>query len=134
MTGDRRVERRARVVLADDDQDIVDMYGLALAAAGFAVRTARDGIEAVACAVTERPDIVLLDVQMPRMTGIEVLRELRNTPDLNATPVVMVTNVTDDAVRREVQLLGAWAWVQKSATTPHELVDIVSAAPSSVLL
>ena len=121
-------------MLADDDQDIVDMYGLALAAAGFAVRTARDGIEAVACAVTERPDIVLLDVQMPRMTGIEVLRELRNTPDLNATPVVMVTNVTDDAVRREVQLLGAWAWVQKSATTPHELVDIVSAAPSSVLL
>src|SRR5437879_2457200 len=103
MTSASEPARRARVVFADDDQDMVDMYCLGLRAGGFVVVTARDGVEAIACAVTERPDIEVLDVEMPRMTEIEALRELRRIAGFNATPVVMVTNLADDAVQREAQ-------------------------------
>ncbi|MCH8206290.1 MAG: response regulator [Chloroflexi bacterium] len=81
------------VLVADDDRDLRNLLSDILLDAGYEVTEAKDGREAFEKACSERPDVILLDVQMPFMDGFEVLRRLRENPDTRETPVVMLTVV-----------------------------------------
>lgn len=83
--------RRRLVLIADDYADACEMYALFLRMHGFDVVTAADGVEAVDVARRHRPDIVLLDIRMPRMTGTEALQELKADPTFATTPVLALT-------------------------------------------
>lgn len=84
----------ARVLVVDDDDDIRDLIGISLA---HDCTYARDGTEAVELLSNQRFDAVLLDVMMPRMDGLEVLRRIRTSPDLADLPVLMLTaKVSED--------------------------------------
>lgn len=85
-----------KILLADDMAHFLDLEISFLRRADCHILTAENGIEALKLAKTERPDIILLDVEMPRMTGIECCRLIKNDPSLNGIPVIMVT-----ATRRE---------------------------------
>ena len=85
----------ARVLIVDDDSTNRDILGTLLAAQGFAIFTAIDGEQGLAVAREQKPDLILLDVMMPKMDGIEVCRRLKSDPALPFMPVIMVTARTD---------------------------------------
>jgi DNA-binding response OmpR family regulator len=85
-----------RVLVADDDEDIVDLLRMNLAAGGYEVEAAYDGEQAWEAVLASPPDLVVLDVMMPKMDGLEVLARLRAEPRTREVPVVMLTARTTD--------------------------------------
>ena len=79
------------VLIVEDHEDTRELYMTCLSLEGFEVRGAADGAEGLAQVRKHRPDLVLLDFALPRMTGAEVLREIRGDPELSGTPVVLVS-------------------------------------------
>jgi len=113
----------SKVLLADDDNDILVSLSSYLQESGFEVITARDGIEALNKFHADPPDIVLLDIMMPNMNGLDVLKQLRTT---STTPIILLTardEETDTVVGLE---LGADDYVTKPFS-PRELVARIRA-------
>lgn len=81
----------ARIVIAEDERDIRDLVAFTLRFAGHEVTAAANGEEAVELAKKENPDLILLDVRMPRMTGYDACREIKKQPALVDTPVVFLS-------------------------------------------
>ncbi|MBP7983886.1 MAG: response regulator, partial [Chromatiaceae bacterium] len=81
----------ARVLLAEDNADNLEMVSNYLRLRGFEVHTAQDGLEAVTLARACRPDIIIMDVQMPKFDGLEATRRLRADPTLRLTPIIALT-------------------------------------------
>jgi DNA-binding response OmpR family regulator len=79
------------VLIADDDEDILNLVRFRLERDGLRVLLARDGQQALQTAREERPDLCVLDVMMPKLNGLEVLMQLRRDPDTAAMPVIMLT-------------------------------------------
>jgi DNA-binding response OmpR family regulator len=82
---------RKKILLVDDSGTILMMEKMILSREPYELVTAKDGKEAIEKAATERPDLILLDVVMPHLTGFEVLEELRSHDSTKETPVIMVT-------------------------------------------
>lgn len=80
----------ATILVADDERDIIALVVRRLTKSGFAVITAVDGEQALHVARDRRPDLALLDVMMPKLTGLEVSRQLRAAPETHAMPVVLM--------------------------------------------
>ncbi len=81
----------AKILVADDERDIRDLIGFTLRFAGHEVITAKDGEEALQLTRQEIPDLVLLDVRMPRMTGYETCQQIKEDPGLKDIPVVFIS-------------------------------------------
>ncbi len=111
-----------RVLVVDDDDDIVRVVRINLELEGFEVDTAGDGIEALERAAANPPDIVLLDIMMPRMDGLTALRKMRSQPGLASTSIVLLTarGLTEDRVNGLE--LGADDYVTK----PFDVVELVA--------
>jgi len=88
---DRTTSRRPQILLVDDDADVRTFSALVLRTAGCDVRLAEDGTRALEELASERPDVVVLDVQMPDLDGWTVLERIRSDPELASTRVVMCT-------------------------------------------
>lgn len=84
-----------RILVVDDETLIRVNLGDLLRASGFEVTEASDGVEATRLAESENPDVILLDVNMPRMDGFAALRQLREDPTTEHIPVVMLSNIND---------------------------------------
>lgn len=81
----------AHILVVDDEPDLVELLSVNLLAAGYRVTTAARGRQALAILQKERPDLVILDIMMPEMNGIELTRRLRATPGLGDLPIIMLT-------------------------------------------
>ncbi len=94
-----------KILLVEDDQLIREMYQLFLADKGFTVGVAGDGDEALTVAKTFQPDLIFLDIMMPKRNGLEVLDILRKDPSYGCTncKIVMLTNLGDDTIAERVQ-------------------------------
>ncbi len=93
------VSRSLRVLVVDDDDEARRTVSLLMARAGYVVRTATDGVEALESLLIERPDIVLLDVNMPRINGLEVCRRIKEDPSTCLTPVVLISALAETTHR-----------------------------------
>ena len=82
---------RKKILLVDDAETILMMERMILNKAGYELITAKDGQEAIAKAMAERPDLILMDVVMPRMGGFEACKQLRGNDTTKAIPIIMVT-------------------------------------------
>ncbi len=91
---------RTRLLVVDDDPGFVEALGASLTRAGYEVREARDGAEALAQAAQDLPDAILLDVRMPRNNGFEVCQALKHRPATQHIPVVFLTAIDHPAVHR----------------------------------
>ena len=118
--------RQITILVVEDDPTVADIYSLALTRAGYEVVTASDGIEALERAAASRPDFVFLDIRMPRMDGVEVLSKLAQRADLDAMPVVMLSNFDDPALVKACRELGAKDYMVKAGLNPAELPNVVS--------
>lgn len=104
---------RPSVLVVEDDPDTRHMYATCLDVLGFDVSEARDGLEGVRCAQAVHPDVVLMDVAMPRMDGLEATRRLKNNPDTASVPVVIVSAFTTRQDRERALEAGAAEFVPK---------------------
>lgn len=121
------VWEKKKVCIIEDDQDIRDIYVMKFTQDGFNVSSAENGEVGMRVIRETRPDIILLDIQMPVKNGIEVLEELQSDPDkqLAKTPVIMLTNVDDDKIIRKIGGFETRFYLIKSLTTPQKAVDYV---------
>jgi CheY-like chemotaxis protein len=115
------------ILLIEDDERIAKFYTILFQAKGFRVENARDGVEGVDMAQSLKPDLILLDVMMPKMNGLMVLQTLRANPDTEKTPVVVLSNYMEPPLIQRALQLGAIEYVVKSQARPEQLV---SALPS----
>ncbi len=112
---------RPVVLIVDDEPDVVTLWQRSLLMEGFDVLCAYDGISAVDMAEVDKPDLILLDIMMPMMSGYEVCREIRANPLTEDVPVLCVTSAQSAEVRENAQAAGAQGLLIKPFTT-RELV------------
>jgi DNA-binding NarL/FixJ family response regulator len=117
---------KAKVLLVDDEAMVRDLYRLALEHAGHRVLEAGNGEEGLRVAFEDAPDVIFLDVRMPKMDGLEMLRRLKSSAGPPDIPVVMLSNFDEPALVRESLALGARGYVLKVGTDPLELAGIVA--------
>jgi CheY-like chemotaxis protein len=110
---------KKRVLIADDDPDTRFLLSLVLSDQGYELQTARDGVEALAVAQQHRPDLMIVDHMMPRMTGTDCVTIMKRHPALREVPVVLVT-----AARAAVQAAGTVGF-EAAVEKPLELEDFV---------
>jgi DNA-binding response OmpR family regulator len=122
-------EVRAKVLVADDDEDVLSLVALRLERTGYEVITARDGEEALRRAREASPALAVLDVMMPRMTGYDVTRALREDDSTRDIPVILLTARVQEAdVARGLEA-GADDYIEKPFS-PQELRAKIEAALS----
>jgi two-component system phosphate regulon response regulator PhoB len=119
------------ILLVEDDPDIRYLVSYKLTRSGFEVIEAADGAEGLRQAERHPPDLVILDVRMPRMSGLEVCRELRGRPRTAAVPIIMLTARTRPEDIEQAYAAGASEYVAKPFS-PRELQQRVESALAKV--
>lgn len=116
----------AKILLVDDDPLLVRMYQRKLENDGYTVATADDGDVALTQVNTFRPDLILLDIMMPRVNGLQVLSKLKENKETSNIPVILLTNVSgsDEDTDRGLEL-GAVAYLVKAGNRPAVVVEKV---------
>jgi CheY-like chemotaxis protein len=116
----------ARILLAEDDRILRKAGEVTLRRNGYSVIVAVDGEEALAKAREHRPDLILLDVMMPKLTGFEVLDRLRDDSNTRGIPVIMLSNLGQESDMHEAVERGARAYVVKSSVGPEKLAERIA--------
>ena len=111
-----------KITIIEDDPVINQMYRMKFEASGFTVTTASDGQAGVELVAKTKPDIILLDIQMPHMRGDEALAKIRATASGKATPVIILTNVGKEEAPSALKDLGVSSYIVKAALTPSQVV------------
>ena len=115
-----------KILLVDDEEDLLELLQYALTRAGYDVVTALDGVAGLKKAREERPDLIVLDIMMPRMDGIELCNRLREDAHLRLTPILMLTARSDESDEIEGLEAGADDYIPKPIS-PNLLVSRVRA-------
>lgn len=111
---------QAKILIVDDETDIVNTVQYRLESCKYEVITASNGQEGLEKATMEKPDLILLDINMPIMDGHEMLERLRSRPDLKSTPVIMLTAYSDRADVSKAAELG----ISNYVTKPFDFTDL----------
>ena len=114
-------EQAVRVLLIEDDLDTLEMYRTRLEKDGYDVSVAVDGEQGLTLATDLKPDIVFLDIRLPKLDGLEVLQRLRDNPATAAVPVVILSNYGERELIDRGMKLGALEFLVKAHTSPVEL-------------
>lgn len=114
-----------RIAIIEDELPIQEMYRLKLTLEGFEVATASDGHEGLKLVESFRPDLILLDLRMPTMSGDEMLLHLRATEWGAAIQVIILTNISKDEAPQALRLLNVHQYVVKAHHTPAQVVAMV---------
>jgi CheY-like chemotaxis protein len=115
----------AKIMLVEDDNNLREIYGARLLAEGHQIVAAKDGEEALALAVKEKPDLIISDIMMPRISGFEMLDILRNAPETRNTKVIMMTALSQAEDKARADKLGADRYLVKSQVTLEDVAKVV---------
>ena len=107
------MEPKAKILLVDDDPDILDTMSVVLTSHEYTVITARDGLDGLAKLRTEKPDLMILDLMMPKMDGLTACHMIKNDPATKSIPVIMVTAIGFELNVKLSQQMGASGYVTK---------------------
>lgn len=114
-----------KIAIIEDDQAISQMYRFKFEAEGFEVQTAENGKLGLALAENMKPDIILLDLMMPEMTGDEVLSKLRAADWGKKIKVIILTNMGEQEIPPAVKEMGVSGIILKADMTPRQVADTV---------
>jgi DNA-binding response OmpR family regulator len=114
-----------KVLFVEDDDSLASVYTVRFEAEGFSVRRVPNGEDALAATLEFRPDIILLDVMMPKVSGFDVLDILRNTPETANMKVIMLTALGQESDRERAMQLGVDDYLVKSQVVIAEVVERV---------
>ncbi len=111
-----------KIAIIEDDPTISQMYRMKFEADGFDVRMAGNGKIGVDLVKSFKPDIILLDIQMPEMNGAAALKLIREHKDSKDTPVIILTNLGEEEAPSEMRSLGISSYIVKANNTPRQVV------------
>ncbi len=114
-----------KIMLVEDDRSLMEIYSIRLGAEGYEVVKAADGEEALAVAVKEKPDLILADVMMPKISGFDMLDILRQTPETKNIKVIMMTALSSEDQRKRGEELGADMYLVKSQVGIEDVVRAI---------
>ena len=115
----------AKILLVEDDNNLREIYAARLAAEGYQIVSAPDGEEALAIAVKEKPDLIISDIMMPKVSGFDMLDILRNAPETQHTRIIMMTALSQTEDKERADSLGADLYLVKSQVTLEDVVASV---------
>ncbi len=115
----------SKIMLVEDDNSLREIYSIRLTAEGYEIVSAGDGEEALAVAVRERPDLIISDVMMPKISGFDMLDILRSTPETKDIKVIMMTALSSEDQRERGESLGADRYLVKSQVGIEDVVNVV---------
>lgn len=116
---------KQNIAIIEDESAIRRMYAFKLKHSGYLVCEAEDGIKGLELIEKQAPDLILLDLRMPRMSGEEMLREMRGTEWGKKIPVIVLTNISRAEAPRTLWHLGVSDFIVKSNSTPQRVVERV---------
>lgn len=112
-----------KILLVEDDDSLASVYQMRLQAEGFDVRRVPNGEEALSATLEYHPDLILLDVMMPKVSGFDVLDILRNTPETINVKVIMLTALSQDSDKERAMSMGADDYLVKSQVVIADVVE-----------
>ena len=118
-------EAKKRILLVEDDASLADVYQARLELEGFEVKQVNNGEDALSVALDFKPDLVLLDAMMPKISGFDVLDILRNTPETAEIRVIMLTALSQPKDKERAENLGVNDYLVKSQVVIGDVVDRV---------
>ncbi len=121
--------KHGRVLLVEDNEDNLTILADYLTFKGYAVEAARNGREAVECASADPPDVILMDIQMPEMNGLEAIRHLRTMTATAQTPIIAVTALVMPGDRERCIAAGADHYISKPINL-SEMLDLLERTTS----
>lgn len=116
-----------KIAIIEDDQAISQMYRIKFEAEGYEVETAENGKLGLELTETMRPDIILLDLMMPEMTGDEMLVKMRDTTWGKDIKVIILTNMGEQEAPKVIKELGVRQFIVKAEMTPRQVAEMVKA-------
>lgn len=117
-----------KIMIVDNNRDICSIYKDTLRCAGYRVDSVNDGEKAVQKVCNEQPDLVLLDVLMPKVNGLHLLNLIQKDTCNKKTKVVMLTDISDSAIQEKAMRAGAVDYIVKSETSIAELLQRIDRA------
>lgn len=124
-----------KILLVEDDKSLREIYGVRLLAEGYEIVSAGDGEEALAMAIKEKPDLIVSDVMMPKISGFDMLDILRSTPETKDVKIIMMTALSSEDQRARGESLGANRYLVKSQVGIEDVVrsihDVLADVPAS---
>ena len=115
----------SRILLIDDNPTVTTLYGAALRNAGHQVDVAHDGDAGLAALARVSPDVIILDLAMPKTNGLEVLSAIRSNPAFGSTPVLVFSNTFTSERMQQVWDRGATQVLSKASSTPKQILEAV---------
>ncbi len=113
-----------KIMLVEDDNNLREIYEARLLAEGYEIVSAKDGEEALAMAVKEKPDLIISDIMMPKISGFDMLDILRSTPETTDTKVIMMTALSQNEDKARAGKLGADRYLVKSQVTLEDVAKV----------
>lgn len=120
---DNNTSKTKKILIVEDDDSLANVYITRLQAEGFDTKRVPNGEDALATTISYKPDLVLLDVMMPKVSGFDVLDILRNTPETANVKVIMLTALSQDADKERAQTMGVDDYLVKSQVVIADVVD-----------
>lgn len=117
--------KMTKIMLVEDDKSLREIYGVRLLAEGYDIVSAGDGEEALAMAIKERPQLIVSDVMMPKISGFDMLDILRSTTETKNIKVIMMTALSSEEQRQRGESLGADRYLVKSQVGIEDVVRVV---------
>lgn len=117
-----------KVLIVDDEKGVLKMYSEFLKTEGIEPVLASDGNAAIKIASEQKPDVILLDIIMPRYNGLDVLKDLKADPGLKNIPVFLLTNLPEESSGDKAKELGSAGYLVKAEYEPKMVVDVLRGA------
>jgi two-component system phosphate regulon response regulator PhoB len=122
-----KMASKVLLLVVEDEESIAQMYSDRFKLAGFDVDVAHDGQEAISKMAAEHPNIVLMDILMPGLSGTEAVEQAKADPATRNIPIVMLTNYPESVDLQNALKLGAAGYIIKSESTPEQVVEKIQA-------
>jgi DNA-binding response OmpR family regulator len=119
------MDTKKKILLVEDDTALAAVYKSRLELEGFDIREVNNGEEALSAAVEYKPDLILLDAMMPKISGFDVLDILRNTPDTSNVRIIMLTALSQPKDKERAEVLGVDDYLVKSQVVIGDVVERV---------
>lgn len=114
-----------KVLIVDDESGILKMYSEYLTTQGFEVLTASNGEEGIKVAKEQKPDVILLDIIMPKFNGLDVLSKIKKDNDIKNIPVYLLTNLPEECSGAKAKELGCAGYLVKAQNEPKMIADVI---------
>src|ERR1039457_1766991 len=117
-----------KILIIEDDLIVANIYRNKLTVEGYQVETALDGLAGLETVYSFQPDAVILDLMLPKMTGVALIKQLRSEPDFQKLPVIVFSNTYLSNMVQEAWKAGATKCLSKANCTPKQLIDVLRGA------